>query len=670
MPREMKLPELGENVEKGDVIRVLVAKGDVVKKDQPVLELETDKATIEVPASEAGTVTAIRVKAGDKVKVGQVVRIKVDAWSGNLHAEGEEGWSVKEQLAHVAWMPYLATAVAGLGVWFAYLMYAGPLREMPAQIATKYAGVKDLLDAIDFAGLESSASVVVPSRAAWLVLRKDLTVEALGLAAECNRIRDLVAEALQAHPRLFTSMYVNMIRAGEESGTLEIVLLRLADYMESQARLLRTVQAALTYPLVMIVVSVVILTFLLAYVVPQVTKIFTESGRMLPLATRILLGVSSFVASYWWVILLVAAGLFARSFDAIRKVDPGFGHAGGALVWAAFREQRDPLLAIEQLQRRLRELPEVRSLGLASDIHLNALNSTTMDFLVDGVEPPLGRLSHAAGWASIDSSFFDAAGIRLTAGRNFTVFDTDSAPAVAIVNQAFAAGFFPGREAVGQRFRTGEGTVIEIVGVTSTTKVRSLAETPQPFIYRPITQHRATEAWLVARTDGDPERLLVALNRVIRETAPDVFVLQSRTMARHLEIMSLPIKMAASALAVFAVLALVIASVGLYGMVSYSVSQRSREVGIRLSLGANRGSVIRLLLFGGLRLVAIGAAIGLAVAMVSAQLLSGLLVGVPAADPVTFVAVPLVILAVAGVAAYLPARKAGAVEPVAALRAE
>lgn len=117
-----------------------------------------------------------------------------------------------------------------------------------------------------------------------------------------------LADALQAHPRLFTSMYVNMVRAGEESGTLEIVLLRLADYMESQSRLLRTVQAALTYPIVMIVVSVAILTFLLAYVVPQVTKIFTETGRVLPLATRILLGVSSFVASYWWVVLLVAAG--------------------------------------------------------------------------------------------------------------------------------------------------------------------------------------------------------------------------------------------------------------------------------------------------------------------------------------------------------------------------
>jgi general secretion pathway protein F len=117
-----------------------------------------------------------------------------------------------------------------------------------------------------------------------------------------------LADAFQMHPRIFSSIYVNMVRAGEESGTLEIVLGRLADYMESQARLLRTVQAALTYPLVMIVVSVVILMFLLAYVVPQVTRIFTETGRTLPVATQILLAVSSFVASYWWVVLLLSAG--------------------------------------------------------------------------------------------------------------------------------------------------------------------------------------------------------------------------------------------------------------------------------------------------------------------------------------------------------------------------
>jgi putative ABC transport system permease protein len=156
----------------------------------------------------------------------------------------------------------------------------------------------------------------------------------------------------------------------------------------------------------------------------------------------------------------------------------------------------------------------------------------------------------------------------------------------------------------------------------------------------------------------------------VREADPDMFIFMSRTMARHIEIMSLPIKLGAMALAGFAALALVMASIGLYGTVSYSVAQRTREVGIRLSLGADRRAVIRLLLWGGVRLTLIGGAIGLALALALAQLLQGLLFGVRALDPVTFLTVPLVLLGVALLAAWVPARRAGRVDPSSALRAE
>ncbi|MFN0180765.1 MAG: ABC transporter permease [Gemmatimonadales bacterium] len=392
----------------------------------------------------------------------------------------------------------------------------------------------------------------------------------------------------------------------------------------------------------------------------------TGGGRSKGMIRSVLLGGQVAVT----VILLIAAGLFARSFDEIRKVDAGFGRAPAALVWAAFRPQGDPHVALDRLTRRLRELPGVKAVGLTSNIHLNLINSTSMEFSVDGIEPPPGRTFHSSEQAAVDTSFFEATGIRLVAGRNFAPFERDSTPRVAIVNQRFAAMFFPGRDAVGQRFRTAAGESVEIVGVAATAKIRTLAETPQPFIYQSAAQRTPTEPWLVIRTDGNAEQVLNAALGTIRETEPDVFVLQSRTMARHLEIMSLPLKLAAMALTAFAGLALVIASVGLYGMVSYSVAQRSREVGIRLSLGANRRSVIRLLLLGGLRLVGIGAGVGLLLALVLARLLQGLLVGVQAADPVTFMAVPLVLLLVAGLAAYLPARRAGEVDPVVALRAE
>jgi putative ABC transport system permease protein len=185
-----------------------------------------------------------------------------------------------------------------------------------------------------------------------------------------------------------------------------------------------------------------------------------------------------------------------------------------------------------------------------------------------------------------------------------------------------------------------------------------------------MLQWHPTAAWFVARTSGDAERLVTDIRGIIQDLEPEVFYFQSRTMARHLEIMSLPIKLGAMALSGFALLALVMASTGLYGTVSYSVAQRTREVGIRLSLGASRSDVVRLLLGGGLRLVVIGAVLGLTAAFMLARLLQGLLFGIRAIDPVTFVAVPAVLLAVAFLAAWLPARRAGRVDPQVALRSE
>ncbi|MBM4188414.1 MAG: ABC transporter permease [Gemmatimonadetes bacterium] len=370
------------------------------------------------------------------------------------------------------------------------------------------------------------------------------------------------------------------------------------------------------------------------------------------------------------VVLLVAAMLFARSFDVTRRADPGFGRVGAALLWAAVRDQGNPEVSIERVQRRLGELAGVTRVGLISNIHLNLVNSTRADFSVDGVDPLPGERYLNAESAGVDSSFFTAAGVRLVAGRTFTVFDTDSSAPVAIVNEAFASQYFAGRDPLGQRFRVPSGQSIEVVGVAGNAKIRSLAEAPQPFIYRPFSQAPTAEPWFVIRTTGDAEQTLGSALALIRETEPEVFVLQSRTMARHLETMSLPLKMAAMALGGFAVLALAIASIGLYGMVSYSVAQRSREVGIRLSLGADRVAVIRLLLLSGLKLATIGAAIGLALALALSRLLGSLLVGVPAADPVTFAVVPVVIVAVTAVAAYLPARRAGRIEPVTALKAD
>ena len=370
------------------------------------------------------------------------------------------------------------------------------------------------------------------------------------------------------------------------------------------------------------------------------------------------------------VVLLVAAGLFVRSLDAARSVDPGFGEGNIGLAWVATPMPTDSSTALRLVRDRIAAMPGVESVGLAENIPLNLLSTSSVTLSFDGVEPPAGQEGFDIDKTAVDTGFFAAAGFHLLRGRNVALTDVDSAPMVGVVNQVFVERFFPGRDGVGEIVRLRGGKTIEIVGVVNTSKVRSLGEDPRPAIFLSDLQWHPTNAWIVARTSGDPDRLVLDMTRAIQEAEPEVFYFQSRTMKRHFEIMSLPIKMGALALAGFALLALIMASTGLYGTVSYAVSQRTREVGIRLSLGASRSEVVRLLLGSGLRLVAIGAAVGLVAALMLARLLQGLLFGIKAIDPLTFIVVPAVLLSVAFLAAWLPARRAGRVDPQVALRSE
>jgi predicted permease len=370
------------------------------------------------------------------------------------------------------------------------------------------------------------------------------------------------------------------------------------------------------------------------------------------------------------VVLLVAAGLFVRSLDAARSTDPGFGAGKIGLAWIATSTAIDSSPSIRLLRERLSELPGVERVGFSDNIAMNLLSTSSLTISVNGVEPPPGQEGFDIDKTSVDTGFFGAAGYRLLRGRNFTLTDADSAPMVTVVNQAFVDKFYPERDGLGEVVRLRSGRTIEIVGVVNTAKVRSLGEDPRPAMFLSYLQWHPSNAWFVVKTSGDPDRLVEDMKRAIQELEPDLFYFQSRTMKRHIEIMSLPIKLGALALGGFALLALIMASTGLYGTVSYSVAQRTREVGIRLSLGASRSEVVKLLLTGGLKLVAIGAVLGLASAFILARLLQSLLFGIKAIDPLTFVAVPAVLLSVAFVAAWLPARRAGRVDPQVALRSE
>jgi predicted permease len=376
------------------------------------------------------------------------------------------------------------------------------------------------------------------------------------------------------------------------------------------------------------------------------------------------------------MILLVGAGLFLRSFQRIQTVDPGFGREPSAILTVMLPGTRysdeEGTRFEKRLEERLLQVPGVTAVGVTSNLHLNTLNTQNMDVNVDGIEPPEGRDSHMVDRATVSAGFFGAAGVRILRGRNFEENDLPDSPPVAIVNQAFVEKFWPGQDALGRMIRRpDEGDEdLMVVGVAATAKIRSLGEAPRPFVYVPFSQRYTSFLTVVVKTAADPERTAIDVLAAARELDPQLWVWESKTMARHLGIVLLPARLSALLLSAFAAVALALASIGLYGIVSYSVSQRSREVGIRMSLGADGGSVVGMLLGSGLKLVGVGAAAGILASFAATPVLASLLFGIRPTDVVSFVGMPLLLIAIATLSAYIPARRASRVDPVRALRAE
>ena len=373
------------------------------------------------------------------------------------------------------------------------------------------------------------------------------------------------------------------------------------------------------------------------------------------------------------IVLLVGAGLFLRSLQEVQSVDPGFGKDPAALLTMIVPGTRfdedSGRRYMKQLLERFKQIPGVEDVGVTGNLHLNTLSTQNMSFNVDGVEPPPEREAHMADTARVDPGFFPAAGVRIVAGRNFSDHDLPDTPAVAIVSQALADRFFPNVDPVGRILRR-DSNDLEIVGVANDAKVRSLGEKPRLFVYRPYSQSYTSFLTVVARTSRNPETLAIELLSAARAYDADLWAWETKTMARHIGTVVLPRQLSALLLSAFAVLAIALAAIGLYGTVSYSISQRTREIGIRMSLGANTATIMRLLLGSGLRPVLFGGAVGLALAFLVSRLLGGLLFGISTLDPRTFTAAVAVLALTATVAAWVPARRAARLNPVEALHFE
>ena len=343
------------------------------------------------------------------------------------------------------------------------------------------------------------------------------------------------------------------------------------------------------------------------------------------------------------------------------------------MVWFAVPTDRYDaqrrLLLIDEIEKRVREIPGVTSVGVTGNILLNTLTQQDRTVSVEGFVPPKGQLGFVVDAAAADSGYFEAAGVQILRGRPFTSADAPGTPRVAVINEVMANTFWAGQDPVGRTFRV-DTTVYRIVGVSRTTKVRSLGEAPRPFLFTSFRQDFSANVMLVAGTRGDADRTAVQMLAALRAVDPSLMVVQAKTMARHLATMVLPAQLGAIAFALFAGLALLLALIGVYGVVSYAVARRTREVGIRLAVGAQPNAVIRLLMREGTVLVAVGGAVGLVLGIAMARALASLLYGVALVDPLTFIGAPLLLFGVGVLAAFIPARRASRIDPAGVLRAE
>ncbi len=316
---------------------------------------------------------------------------------------------------------------------------------------------------------------------------------------------------------------------------------------------------------------------------------------------------------------------------------------------------------------RLTANPDVVAVGYTTTLPLS-LNENDSGVQIPGYTPGKNENMSIQN-SSVTPGYFKAMGIPLREGRAFRTQDDSGAVHVLIVNEQFVHRFWPGQDALGKTVHT-HGRDWTVVGVVPTGKYFSLGEEPTAFYYTPEAQQWSYGLQLAIRTRGDPLAEVGALRSAVAALDPNMPLSDVRTMENHLGIALLPARVTGWALGVFGLLGLLLASLGIYGVMAYSVSQRTREIGIRMAIGAGSAAVIRLLMRQGLTLVLVGTGVGLAGAVVAARLIQGQLYGGHGLDPITFVAVPVVLVMVAMGAIWIPARRAAGLDPVSALRQE
>jgi putative ABC transport system permease protein len=375
------------------------------------------------------------------------------------------------------------------------------------------------------------------------------------------------------------------------------------------------------------------------------------------------------------IVLLVGASLLLRSFAKITSIDPGFRPERVlafrvALPEPAYPKPHNQVAFYDQLIEKLQTSPQVESVGMVQQAPMRG--DYVLSFDIQGRPPAKHGEEPSANHRVISPGYFQALGIPLLRGRSFNDRDIETSPRVAIIDEAFAKRHFPSEDAIGRGLDIGNGTdgFYEIVGIVGDVHHGGLDAAPNPTMYVPYKQDVFGSMWMMVRTKGDPARFTPSARQAVREIDSSLPAFSMTPLATVLEESVAQRRFSMLLLGLFALVALFLAAVGLYGVVAYTVSQRTQEIGLRMAIGAQRGDVLRMILGGGMKLATLGIAIGIAAALGLASLVASMLFGVTPFDPASYAITAAVLMIVAALACYIPARRAMGVDPLVALRQE
>lgn len=406
-------------------------------------------------------------------------------------------------------------------------------------------------------------------------------------------------------------------------------------------------------------------------VAPTLKDQGTGGGRPRRLSLRNSLIVTQVAIS---MVLLLGAGLFLRSLESAGRIDLGFTARDGGIVWVMAMgddmSDEEFLATARTLEERALALPGITAVASAEMLPIG-MSYQENNFDIPGVEPPPGEDAHSMGYNIVSPSYLKVMGIPIVAGRGLTEEDQAGSQPVVVISETAARRFWPGESPLGREIRRpGRDGGYRVVGVAKDTKVWTIGEEYRPYVYFSRNQYPIDGLQLVARGDIPEAEIAGQLQRLVTDVDSRLVLMEAKTMSEHLSLALFPPRMAALLLAVFGGLALILATTGLYGTVAYNVSRRNREMGIRMSLGADAGNLVWTILRGAMGLVGIGALLGWGLSLGLARTVQGFLYGVGAMDPVTFIGVPVLLGVVALLAALVPARRASRADPLRALRSE